>query len=100
MATTTKSSVQVRLDETLKRDAESVFENLGVDTPTAIRIFFKKVVATRSIPFNLEENPYTFTKEEEQEILNACDPNHEDSEVVAVTKTPQETRKFLDSLKK
>jgi len=100
MATTTKSSVQVRLDETLKKDAEAVFDNLGVDAPTAIRIFFKKVVATRSIPFTLDESPYAFTKEEEQEILNACDPNHEDSEIVAVTKTPQEAQQFLDSLKK
>ena len=51
MATTAKSSVQVRLDEDLKKDAERIFENLGVDAPTAIRMFFKKVVATRSIPF-------------------------------------------------
>ncbi len=100
MATITKSSVQVRLDRKLKKDAERVFENLGVDAPTAIRMFFKKVVATRSIPFTLEENPYVFTPEEEQEILNACDPNHEDSEVVATTTSIEETQAFLDSLKK
>ena len=99
MATTTKSSVQVRLDENLKKDAEIIFDNLGLDAPTAIRMFFKKVVATRSIPFRVEESPYTFTKEEEQEILNACDPNHEDSEVVATTTSAQETQAFLDSLK-
>jgi len=99
MATITKSSVQVRLDETLKRDAETIFDNLGVDSPTAIRMFFKKVVATRSIPFRVEENPYHFTPEEEQEILNACDPAHEDSDVVAVTSSAKETQAFLDSLK-
>lgn len=73
MATTAKSSVQVRLDEDLKKDAERIFENLGVDAPTAIRMFFKKVVATRSIPFALEESPYTFSKEEETEILQAAE---------------------------
>ena len=99
MATATKSNVQVRVDTDLKKDAESIFDNLGVDTPTAIRIFLKKVVATRSIPFNLEESPYVFTKEEEQEILNACDPDHEDSETVAVTTSAEETQAFLDSLK-
>ena len=82
MATSTKSSVQVRLDADLKRDAEAVFDNIGVDAPTAIRMFFKKVVATRSIPFALEESPYTFTKEEEAEILQAaeesCDPKNLD----------------------
>ncbi|MEJ6777932.1 MAG: type II toxin-antitoxin system RelB/DinJ family antitoxin [Akkermansiaceae bacterium] len=76
MATTAKSSVQVRLDEDLKKDAERIFENLGVDAPTAIRMFFKKVVATRSIPFALEESPYTFSKEEETEILQAAEESH------------------------
>lgn len=96
----TKSSVQVRLDEDLKKDAEMVFDNLGVDVPTAIRIFFKKVVATRSIPFSLEESPYSFTKEEEDEILQAAKDSHEPKSTVAVTKTPQETQQFLDSLKR
>jgi addiction module RelB/DinJ family antitoxin len=100
MATTTKSSVQVRLDEDLKKDAESIFENLGVDAPTAIRMFFRKVVATRSIPFSVsEESAYHFTPKEEQDILNACDPAHEDSDVVAVTTSSKETQAFLDSLK-
>jgi len=71
MATTTKSSVQVRLDESLKKEAEIVFENLGVDAPTAIRMFFKRVVATRSIPFALEESPYVFSKAEEEEMVQA-----------------------------
>ena len=100
MATTTKSSVQVRLDEDLKKNAESIFHNLGVDAPTAIRMFFRKVVATRSIPFSVsEESPYHFTPEEEQDILNACNPAHEDSDVVAVTTSSIETQAFLDSLK-
>jgi addiction module RelB/DinJ family antitoxin len=97
---TTKSSVQVRLDEDLKKDAETVFENIGVDTPTAIRMFFKKVVATRSIPFALEESPYTFTKEEETEMLQAVEESYDPPNTVAITQTPQETQQFLDSLKK
>ena len=95
-----KSSVQVRLDEALKKDAEVVFDNLGVDIPTAIRIFFKKVVATRSIPFSLEESPYLFSKEEEVEILQAAEESRDPASPVAVTKNPQETKQFLDSLKR
>jgi addiction module RelB/DinJ family antitoxin len=67
----TKSSIQVRLDSKLKADAEAVLENIGLDTPTAIRIFYRKIVSTRSIPFSLEETPYRFTPEEEDEILAA-----------------------------
>jgi DNA-damage-inducible protein J len=77
MATVSKCSVQVRLDESLKKEAETVFDNLGVDTPTAIRMFFKKVVATRSIPFALEENPYVFSAEEEAEILAAAKESYD-----------------------
>ncbi|MCF6312893.1 MAG: type II toxin-antitoxin system RelB/DinJ family antitoxin [Verrucomicrobiales bacterium] len=99
MATTTKSSVQVRLDKTLKEEAETIFDNLGVDAPTAIRMFFKKVVATRSIPFRVEEPPYIFTKEEEAEILQSVKESYEATNTVAVTKTHQETQTFLDSLK-
>ena len=67
----TKSSIQVRLDPKLKADAESILQNIGLDTPTAIRIFYRKIVSTRSIPFALEEAPYSFTPEEEDEILAA-----------------------------
>ena len=68
---TTKSSVQVRLETDLKNEAESILENLGLDSPTAIRIFFKKIVATRSLPFTLEEEPYRFSAKQENEALLA-----------------------------
>ena len=95
MATITKSSVQVRLDETLKRDAETVFDNLGVDAPTAIRMFFKKVVATRSIPFAVEESPYTFTKEDEDEILQAVEESYDPKNLDGPFET---TESLLDHL--
>jgi len=101
MTTTMKSSVHVRLDESLKKEAELVFENIGLDSPTAIRIFFKKVVATRSIPFALEEDcPYQFTKEEEEGILQAAKESYDPENTVAVAKVAEETAEYLDSLKK
>ncbi len=100
MATITKSSVQVRLDTDLKKQAEAIFENLGVDSPTAIRMFFKKVVATHSIPFSLEDSYYHFTKEEEEEIVQAAKDSYDPAGTVAITTTPKETQQFLDSLKK
>jgi DNA-damage-inducible protein J len=95
MATTTKSSVQVRLDEDLKRDAEAVFDNLGVDAPTAIRMFFKKVVATRSIPFVVEENPYRFTPEEEAEILQAAEESYDPKNLDGPFHSAKEAIEFL-----
>ena len=52
MATTV---LQVRVDEELKNEAAELFENLGIDIPTAIRIFFKRAVAEKGIPFELRE---------------------------------------------
>ena len=46
-------SIQIRLDENLKKQAEQVFAAVGIDTPTAIRIFFTKVAAVGGIPFTL-----------------------------------------------
>lgn len=101
MATIPKSSVQVRLEESLKRDTEAVLDNLGLDTPTAIRIFFKKIVSTRSIPFSIEEeSPYKFTPEEESQILLAAQESRDPANTVAVAKTPKAAQEFLDSLKK
>ena len=36
--------VQIRVDEDLKNEATSIFEQLGLDLPTAFRIFLKKSV--------------------------------------------------------
>ena len=50
MATTV---LQVRMDEDLKNEASELFEKLGLDIPTAIRIFFKRAVTEKGIPFEL-----------------------------------------------
>ena len=48
------ATVRARVDETLKYDAEHIFKEIGLTTSQAINIFLKKVVATKSIPFDLK----------------------------------------------
>ena len=62
--------LQVRMDRSLKEEAEEVFAEMGLDTTTAVRIFFTKVARTRSIPFQLKAEP-EFTPEQEARILEA-----------------------------
>jgi DNA-damage-inducible protein J len=62
--------LQVRMERSLKEEAEAVFAEMGLDTTTAIRIFFTKVARTRSIPFRLKAEP-EFTPEQEARILQA-----------------------------
>ena len=47
------SLIQVRIDETLKREADELFTDLGFDTPTAIRIFLKHAVKRHGLPFEV-----------------------------------------------
>ncbi len=58
-------SIQIRVDEQLKKQIEKIFDDIGLDTPTAVRIFFTKVAATGGIPFDLrvrQEEVYTPTQ--------------------------------------
>lgn len=46
-----KAVVQVRIDETVKSQAVAVLNNLGMDTSTAINVFFRQVIAENGLPF-------------------------------------------------
>ena len=47
------SLIQLRIDEKLKLEATSIFEQLGLDLSTAIRIFLTRSVQERGIPFQM-----------------------------------------------
>ena len=54
MSTTT---LQIRVEDSLKEQAMALFERLGLDLPTAIRIFLKKSVSENGVPFEIKEKP-------------------------------------------
>ena len=45
--------IQVRIDEDIKRKADELFSDLGLDTPTAIRIFLNHSIRREGIPFEV-----------------------------------------------
>lgn len=47
------SLLQVRVEDSLKDEAAKVFENLGIDTSTAVRMFLKRSVMENGIPFRM-----------------------------------------------
>jgi DNA-damage-inducible protein J len=51
---TKTSTVRARLEPGLKRDTELIFEQLGINTTEAIRIFFKQVKLHRGLPFEMK----------------------------------------------
>jgi len=47
-------TLQIRLPEGLRDKADAVLADMGLDLPTAVRLYLTKIVQTRSIPFALE----------------------------------------------
>ena len=47
-------TLQIRLPESLRSEADAVLADIGLDMPTAVRLYLTKIVQTRSIPFTLE----------------------------------------------
>lgn len=45
--------LHTRIAPTLKTQAESVFEQIGLTSSDAIRIFFKQVVLRKGLPFDV-----------------------------------------------
>jgi DNA-damage-inducible protein J len=55
--TSTSTTLQVRLPRALRESASSALEEMGLDLPTAVRLYLTKVAKTRRIPFPLEAEP-------------------------------------------
>lgn len=47
------SVMQVRIDDDLKAKAAAVYDDLGLDLPTAIRMFLKRSVVVNGVPFSM-----------------------------------------------
>ena len=88
--------VQTRIDKTLKEEVSEIYEALGMDLPTAIRMFFTKSKMSRGIPFDttLPENVITRSEalsafnELRENAANVQDMSLEDiNEVIASVRT-------------
>lgn len=47
------STLQVRVDTTLRQEAETFFTNAGLDISSAVRLFLKQVVIRQRMPFEI-----------------------------------------------
>lgn len=50
------SLIQFRVDENIKNEANEVYENLGLDLSSAIKIFLKKSIKLQRLPFSLNDD--------------------------------------------
>ncbi len=47
------SLIQLRVDDKLKEEATNLYEKLGLDLPTAIRMFLTRSVQEEGVPFKM-----------------------------------------------
>ena len=48
------STIQIRVDDDLKKKSDNLFRELGTDTTTAIRMFLTQAVAYNGFPFEIK----------------------------------------------
>lgn len=61
-------TIQVRIDQKTKQSVAKIFESLGLDLSSGVKIYFQQVLRERGIPFPLvTENG--FTPAEEKKLL-------------------------------
>ena len=65
------ATFQMTLDDDFKENVDELFENLGLDTETAIRIFLKACIARNGIPFAVKH--YEMPEDLEQAIRDTND---------------------------
>jgi len=82
MATT---NVSFRMDESLKKQAEIIFDEMGMNMTTAFTIFTKAVVRQGEIPFKIAVDP--FFNEANQAHINKVIEEYESGGATLVTKT-------------
>ena len=52
------AQISLSVDDAVKREAETTFEEIGLSMTTAINIFLKAVAREKRIPFELSADPF------------------------------------------
>lgn len=61
--------MKIEIDNKVKKDADKLFKELGLDTNTAINIFLKQSINKRAIPFKVKNEEYNFYNKNNIRIL-------------------------------
>lgn len=64
------STLQIRVESDLRREADELFANAGLDMSTAVRLFLRQSVIRQRLPFDvIAERPDPFFSEANQRVL-------------------------------
>ena len=82
------ANVNIRVEDTLKREAESIFAALGLSLSTATNVFYRQVVRYGGIPFDLRIDP--FYSAENQAHLQKAISDYESGRSKPIVKNMEE----------
>ena len=102
-----QTNLTIRIDEEIKRDAELLFNRIGLNISSAINVFFRQAIREQSIPFELK--PYDDNYTSNMAKLKRSIEQSERGEVITFTmaeleametgKIPQRAIDFLEKHK-
>lgn len=52
------ANLQVKMDDALRDDAQCVAAQLGIDLPSAVRMFLVQMVRQNGLPFDVSADPF------------------------------------------
>jgi DNA-damage-inducible protein J len=90
------SNIQIRINEKEKREARKIFEKVGLDMSSAIKLFIRQATLRKGLPFLLTtENGLTL--EEESAIIKASSEAKKDKNA-SKSLVDKDAIKYLKSL--
>lgn len=79
------SLIQLRIDDKLKAEATDIYEKLGLDLSTAIRIFLTRSVEERGIPFTMKLEPKRYKAESAVKAMREMSKKAEENGIANMT---------------
>ncbi|MCL1866998.1 MAG: type II toxin-antitoxin system RelB/DinJ family antitoxin [Oscillospiraceae bacterium] len=68
-----QTNLTIRIDEGIKREAEILFNNIGLNMTSAINVFFRQAVREQAIPFELKPYDDYYSGERLDRILHSIE---------------------------
>jgi len=89
------ANVNIRVEDSLKSEAEKIFSELGLSMSAATNAYYKQVVRYRGIPFELRVSEPFYSEENQAHIQKAIN-DYETGKSKPVVKTFAELEDMAD----
>lgn len=66
------TSMNIRMDSELKRQAQELFAQFGLDMTTAVNMFLRQSIRQQGIPFILQLDPF-YSETNQKRLLRAAE---------------------------